>query len=695
MTATVPIATLQASIVFVILVVASLYASTPEDPIVPTLPDIDIDPPIDGGPGLGNNTSHPGDNLIPVVDAGGDVVTVNGQEARLRGIAIDPDGEVTLFEWDMDGDGEFDWADNNSGDALWTFYNPGNYTARFRVTDDQNGSASDTISVEVRRMPLNLAPISVAGEDLTVEQAEAVEFNMVGYDTDGSIAKYEWDYDGDGTFDQASSVIMITYHIYIEPGVYNATLRVTDDQDAFGTDNRTITVRERALNLLSTADAGPDKEVMVGQSTILTGIGTDSDGWIIEYRWDFDGDNEFDWTSTTTGIVEHTYDEPSEYTARLLVIDNNETAATDTVMVTVVPVPVNHEPTADAGPDNLQQVVQGEEMLFSGTGTDPDGIIVLYEWDFDGDDIWDWSNTNHGITSWTYGTIGQFDALLRVTDDEGATAQDVLRVKVTSDDPGDRFWPSDGKITVGALGTWSFDPNEIETVRPDIFAKDHFSLFDVLVHLDKQGEIDLEYHFDEALNTHVIDKINGIGNWWYWAYYHMGWQEANNFRMDHYPYKDKMTINVVREDASRIGRIHQVFRDEVKRLEANDGKVIIPKVTLRLRSRTLTFTDVEVTAHNLRNDTFQDGVITAIDVILSLTDQGEITSKLTWYETIGFAEILNYFVDGINNDIAHGTCGFVYEEGSEKLRYGNHIHIPSDYRVLNSPEYEEWFWICL
>ncbi|MCK5415383.1 MAG: hypothetical protein KAJ35_08370, partial [Thermoplasmata archaeon] len=70
-------------------------------------------------------------------------------------------------------------------------------------------------------------------------------------------------------------------------------------------------------------------------------------------------------------------------------------------------------------------------------------------------------------------------------------------------------------------------------------------------------------------------------------------------------------------------------------------------------------------------------------------------SKLTWYETIGFAEILNYFVDGINNDIAHGTCGFVYEEGSEKLRYGNHIHIPSDYRVLNSPEYEEWFWICL
>ena len=59
------------------------------------------------------------------------------------------------------------------------------------------------------------------------------------------------------------------------------------------------------------------------------------------------------------------------------------------------------------------------------------------------------------------------------------------------------------------------------------------------------------------------------------------------------------------------------------------------------------------------------------------------------------AEILNYFVDGINNDISYGTCGFVYESGSERLSYGNHIHIPSDYRVINSPEYVEWFWICL
>ena len=51
----------------------------------------------------------------------------------------------------------------------------------------------------------------------------------------------------------------------------------------------------------------------------------------------------------------------------------------------------------------------------------------------------------------------------------------------------------------------------------------------------------------------------------------------------------------------------------------------------------------------------------------------------------------------INDDKSQGRCGFVYEEGSNEFRRfdGNHIHIPSDYRILNSPEYMEWFWICI
>ena len=685
----------QASAIVVILVVASLYAARPDDPLVPGAYDIRFKVPIDDGPPPDDNSTGPGDNAPPSVDAGDDRITTEGDITTLHGTATDPDGVVTLYEWDLDGDGEVDWSNAITGEAQWTYEVAGNFTAKLRATDDGGAFTTDSVSVEVRARSPNQPPVVDAGGNVTVVQGDMVEFFMVGYDPDGVITLYEWDHDGDGTFDASSSFIMVTYQIFIEPGVYNATLRATDDKGGTGTDTRTITVREKDLNQLPTADAGPDREAFVGQTITLYGTGTDPDGGIVEYRWDFQDDNEFDWTSTFTGAAEHAYAEVGQYVARLLVIDNNDTAATDTATIVVTPVPVNQRPIADAGPDELQQVLKGEEMEFLGTGTDPDGFIVLHEWDFDGDGVFDWRSTQQQVAIWTYHETGQFEASFRVTDNDGAIGQDVLLVRVSSDDPGDKFWPSDGKISLAGLGTFTFDPNEIETGRPDIFANDHFSLFDILVHLDKRGDIDLEYHFDEKLNTHVIDRIDGIGNWWYWAYYHMGWQEANNFRMDHYPYKDKMTVHVFREDPSRIDRIHQVFRDEAKRIEANDGKVIIPKVTLRLRSRTLTFTDMEVTAHNLRNDTFQDGVITAIDVILSLSDQGKITHKLTWYEKIGQADILNYFVDGIDNDIAYGTCGFVYEEGSEKLRYGNHIHIPSDYRVLNSPEYEEWFWICL
>jgi hypothetical protein len=105
-----------------------------------------------------------------------------------------------------------------------------------------------------------------------------------------------------------------------------------------------------------------------------------------------------------------------------------------------------------------------------------------------------------------------------------------------------------------------------------------------------------------------------------------------------------------------------------------------------------------VTAHNLRDDVFHSGIITAVDVILSLGDQGKLTYGLQWYESIGTAGVVkNYWVERIDEDVAHHRCGFVYESGSNRVRgfAGNHIHLPSDTRVLNSPEYVLYFWICL
>ncbi len=159
-----------------------------------------------------------------------------------------------------------------------------------------------------------------------------------------------------------------------------------------------------------------------------------------------------------------------------------------------------------------------------------------------------------------------------------------------------------------------------------------------------------------------------------------------------------MYIRVQPYDGEMLDRMYDVFRKEVERKEQNDGKIIIPKVIIRGPNTDLEFENVEVEAHNLRDDALQSGVITAIDAILTLGDQGKLNYKLQWYDAMGTADVVrSYWVEGIDSDVARGRCGFVYEAGSHAYGgfRGNHIHLPSDMRVLNSPEYLECFWICI
>jgi len=264
--------------------------------------------------------------------------------------------------------------------------------------------------------------------------------------------------------------------------------------------------------------------------------------------------------------------------------------------------------------------------------------------------------------------------------------------------PGEDTTPTElAQVGVGSE-EFVFDPTQVDTARPDLFNPGYFSMFDVLVHLDRQSEIDLEYHFDDSMNTHVIDSINGEPYWWYAAYYDGGWSENNVFRMDHYPWKDGTTLKFFDVKRSHLEDIYSTFREEVTRRNDTGGRLVIPSIIIKGRTFTKEFENVEVTAHNLRGDTLREDVVTALDVILSLGDQGKIDHELQWYESIGTADIVkSYWVESIDGDNAHGRCGFVYEAGSLGFTgfAGNHIHLPTDVRILNSPEYVKFFWICI
>ena len=108
-----------------------------------------------------------------------------------------------------------------------------------------------------------------------------------------------------------------------------------------------------------------------------------------------------------------------------------------------------------------------------------------------------------------------------------------------------------------------------------------------------------------------------------------------------------------------------MWREEVTRRRNNGGKPIIPKIIIKGRTFSKEFNDIEVVPHNTKADIFKRDVTTALDVILSLSDQGNIPYELAWYESIGSAGIVqSYWVEAIDQGKHIGRCGFVYAAGS-------------------------------
>jgi len=73
-----------------------------------------------------------------------------------------------------------------------------------------------------------------------------------------------------------------------------------------------------------------------------------------------------------------------------------------------------------------------QAVTFDASGSsDPNGRIAAYEWDFDGDGIFDRSTTEPR-TSYTYTTAGTKTVTLRATDNEGATSRQSLTLVINA-----------------------------------------------------------------------------------------------------------------------------------------------------------------------------------------------------------------------------------------------------------------------
>ena len=145
---------------------------------------------------------------------------------------------------------------------------------------------------------------------------------------------------------------------------------------------------------------------------------TDADGQLTAYTWDF-GDGT---AAAITKDAAHTYGTANTYPVRLTVTDNDG-ATSDLTQSVLVHAPTNMPPTAA-----FTSSCAGLACSFTGLGSDGDGAVVGFQWDFGDGAIAATQNATHA-----YASAGTYAVELTVTDDGGATGH--LSQQVTATGP--------------------------------------------------------------------------------------------------------------------------------------------------------------------------------------------------------------------------------------------------------------------
>lgn len=324
----------------------------------------------------------------------------------------DSDGTIASYSWNF-GDGS-----NASGATTsHTYTTPGTYSLALTVVDDDGASASMTRTITVTGAG-NVAPVAaIAATPLSGTAPLNVSFNGGGStDSDGSIASYNWTF-GDGS----NATGVTTQHTYSNAGSYTATLRVTDNNGASGSQTVQIVV-SAPQNTPPSASfvAAPTTGTAPLLVTLNANQSSDGDGSIVSYSWSFgDGAN-----GSGKNTV-HTFSQPGTYVLALTVTDDDGASDTDSQTI-VVNAGANEQPSANFTATPLTGTAPLLVNMDASASTDSDGDVVSYAWSFG-----DGASGSGETTSHTYTSPGSYSLRLTVTDDDGAVNSKVATIVVT------------------------------------------------------------------------------------------------------------------------------------------------------------------------------------------------------------------------------------------------------------------------
>jgi PKD repeat protein len=349
-----------------------------------------------------------------------------GELVNFSSSSGDSDGSISSYEWDLDGDGEFDDATVPNPSTSYT--ENGTFDVKLRVTDNAGGVAvADSPDVRVNALPTatfsyQQADLSNPGQNPQVPLVGAqVNFSGSSSDEEAGSRTYAWDFDNDGGFDDAAG--SGSQHSFTSAGDRPVRLQVTDSDGATAVSTQTVRVNTapRASFIFDKPTPITNEEITFAQTSDdpdPDGLLNPSNGVVITYEWDLNYTGSFD-VDQTGPTFTHSYSTPGTKTVRLRVTDGGGARHETNRTITVE----NTRPSAAFTFSPLNPL-PGQTVNFSSTSTPSPGKQIAangVRWDFDYDRVTFTPDATGATVGHSFSTPGPKTVAIEVTESGGGT----------------------------------------------------------------------------------------------------------------------------------------------------------------------------------------------------------------------------------------------------------------------------------
>ena len=338
--------------------------------------------------------------------------------------------DILSFLWTF-GDSETSTVQSPSHTYKNMGKNNGRFDVKVTVALKDNGSGEETS--ESYSTIVTISNISIDAEFTAIPDNGpaplTVKFNASASSAPaGQIQSYEWDFNNNNVFTDASGVT--AEHTFDKTGDYTVNLRVTDNTGQFATASRNISVTGSNLPAAAIDIPTQDGHYYSGIQYTFSGEKSSSPtgGKITKYTWDF-GDQT---PKATTRTAVHTYKNAGDYEVILTVADDKGVQGQETQKLTIetsagaliatfttIPAPKKDE-------NFIRGPVPFEVNFDASSSVQAFGSIVDYKWDFDGDGNIDSAGKQ---ATYVYKEPGTYNAALTVVDAQNKSANATFVVK--------------------------------------------------------------------------------------------------------------------------------------------------------------------------------------------------------------------------------------------------------------------------